>query len=176
MSTKLSNLVRVNLGSGQRKFGTYDYPWLNVDVNPKWEPDLVADGAHLDTIADESCCYVVLHHVLEHFGCGEADAMLKECYRILAPGGSLIVCVPDLRALAKAWLKGDINDWIYVINLYGAYMDSEADRHKWGYSTSSLHQTLASAGFNKIGSFDWREIEGSAIAKDWWILAMEGVK
>jgi len=172
-------MLRVNLGSGQRKFGTPEHPWLNVDCNPKWEPDLLADGADLSIIASDTAEYVVLHHVLEHFGLGEADAMLKECYRILAPGGSLIVCVPDLRELARAWLRGKINDYIYCVNLYGAYMDDEADRHKFGYSENSLGLTLVTCTdkvWHSVKPFDWREIEGANIAKDWWILAMEAVK
>ena len=148
-----------------------------MDCNPKWEPDLLADGADLSLIASESAEYVVLHHTLEHFGCGEADAMLKECYRILAPGGRLIVCVPDLRALAKAWLKGDIDDYIYCVNIYGAYMDDEADRHKWGYSSLSLGSMLLMVGkWKTVRLFDYRPIEGASIAKDFWILAMECVK
>ena len=170
-------MLRVNLGSGQRKFGTPEHPWLNVDCNPKWEPDLLADGADLSIIASDTAEYVVLHHVLEHFGLGEADAMLKECYRILAPGGSLIVCVPDLKALSKAWLKCQITDYIYCVNLYGAYMDDEADRHKWGYGRDSLTETIAHAGpWNIVDLFNWREIEGANISKDWWILGIEAWK
>ena len=170
-------MLRVNLGSGQRKFGTPEHPWLNVDCNPKWEPDLLADAADLSLIGNETAEYVVLHHVLEHFGLGEADAMLKECYRILAPGGSLIACVPNLKTLAKWWLKGDINDYTYCVNLYGAYMDDEADRHKWGYWSATLMQTISSAGkWSMIGGFDWRNIDGANIASDWWILGIEARK
>ena len=170
-------MLRVNLGSGQRKFGTPEHPWLNVDVNPKWEPDLLADGADLSIIASDTAEYVVLHHVLEHFGLGEADAMLKECYRILVKGGSLIVCVPDIRKLAKAWLRGDISDYIYCVNLYGAYMDDEADRHKWGYDGNTLIETLfAAAPWHKMDGFDWRPIEGANIASDFWILGIEARK
>jgi len=169
--------LRINLGSGQRKFGTPEHPWLNVDVNPKWEPDLLADGADLSIIASDTAEYVVLHHVLEHFGLGEADTMLKECYRILAPGGSLIVCVPNLRELARAWLRGEITDYIYCVNLYGAYMDDEADRHKWGFGPSSLIQTLfESSAWGQVKAFDYRTIDGANIAKDFWILALEAVK
>jgi predicted SAM-dependent methyltransferase len=167
-------MKRYNLCSGQRPFGK---PFVNVDVQAKWKPDLLADCRDLSMIESESTDMVVIHHGLEHFGLGEADSMLKECYRILVKGGSLIVCVPDLRELAKAWLRGSISDYIYCVNLYGAYMNDEADRHKWGMWEPTLRQTLEDAGYWKdLKRFDFRKIEGASIAKDWWVLAMEAVK
>lgn len=164
----------INLCSGQRKFQT---PWINVDVNDKWEPDVVADGASMPMFADNSAEMIVIHHGLEHFGLGEADAMLRECHRILKPGGSLIVTVPDLRALADAWIAGRITDYIYCVNLYGAYMDDEADRHKFGFHIASLKRTLAGvATWSSVKAFDFRAIPGADIAADWWIIGAEAIK
>ena len=56
-----------------------------------------------------------------------ADSMLRECYRILSPGGSLIATTPDLDALAHAWLEGRISDYIYCVQIFGAYRDNEGD-------------------------------------------------
>lgn len=164
-------VLRINLGSGQRKFAG----WVNVDINPRWEPDIVADGANMPMFADASADLIVSHHNLEHYGCGEAAPMLRECHRILAPEGSLIVCVPDMRALAQGWLQGRVTTQIYITNVYGAYMDSEADRHKWGFDELSLRDFLLSCGYARVKPFDWREIPGADIARDWWILAMEAV-
>jgi predicted SAM-dependent methyltransferase len=164
----------INLGSGQRKFGA---GWTNIDIQEKWSPDIVADGAHLDMIPNESAEMVVLHHVLEHFGLGEADQMLKECWRVLAPGGSLIVCVPDLKALVKRWVLGQITDYIFLVNLMGAYMGDEADRHRWHYTRQTLEETIRKAGeWSRVESFNYRPIEGADISKDWWILSIEAVK
>ncbi len=169
--------LRINLGSGQRKFGSPQAPWVNVDCNPKWEPDIVASGDSLPMFLDGSADVVVLHHVLEHFGSSEAEPLVKECWRILEPGGSLIITIPDLRELALGWLNGKISDWIYFTNLYGAWMGNEADRHKAGYSMTSLQEFLHNcASWSRVGRFDWREIPGASVAKDWWILDCEAVK
>ncbi len=165
-------MTRYNLCSGQRPFGK---PFINIDVQEKWNPDIVADCSDLSMIGSETSDMIVIHHGLEHFGCGEADAMLKECYRMLAPGGSLLVFVPNMRALAQRWLARQIDDQIYFTNLYGAYMGDDADRHRWGFSDVSLWDTLGSS-WAKIKPFDWREIPGADIARDWWILGMEAVK
>lgn len=167
-------MIRINLGSGQRPFKG----WTNVDVNPKWNPDVVADGAHMPMFEDGSVEVIVSHQNYEHYGLGEADAMVRECYRILRPGGSLIVTTPDLDALVRAWLAGKIDDYIFCVNLYGAYQDSEADRHKWLYTARTLDQALMKAApWSFIKALDpWRDLPGADIARDWWILGLEAIK
>jgi len=171
----------INCGSGQRPFhSTPEVHWLNVDSVEKWKPGLLCDGAHLphcDNIVD----YFVLHHVLEHFGCGEAAGLIKEAHRVLKPGGSLIVCVPDMAALNHGWFTGKIDTQIYMTNVYGAYMGHEEDRHKWGYSGGSLLKFIVTClpregTFTEVIPFDFRPIPGADIARDWWILGIEARK
>lgn len=171
--TKLKNL-RINLGSGQRPFSE---KFINVDIEDRWKPHVVADGANMPLFPDGSAELIILSHTLEHYGCNEANAMLAECYRILRPDGSLIVSVPELKALAQGWLKGRIDDETYIINLYGAFMGSEADRHKFGFTVPTLVKTLNSvANWSEVRAFNYREIPGMDLARDWWILAMEAIK
>ena len=171
--------LRLNCGSGQRPFGTTGYgAWVNVDIQKRWNPDVVADIRSMPMFEDNSAEYIVLHHCLEHVGLGELDDGIRECYRILTPGGSLIVTVPDLSELTKAWLRGTIDDYTFCVNLYGAYMGDESDRHRWAYTGKTLAEALRKAeeGWSEIKSFDWRPIEQSSIAKDFWILGVEAVK
>ncbi len=165
--------MRLNLGSGQRKFGP---DWINVDTQAKWEPDVALDGAqYLAQLHPGEVSMICLHHVLEHYGCGEADSLLRECHRVLAPNGSLLIFVPDMRALSEAWREGRLSDQVYMTNIYGAYMGDEADRHKWGFTEQTLKDTLYRIGF-RVLSFDWRKIPGADIAKDFWILGVEAIK
>jgi predicted SAM-dependent methyltransferase len=168
-------MKRLNLCSGQRPFSA---PWINVDSQEKWGPDVVADCREMPMFEDNSADLIVIHHGAEHFGCGEANGMVEESQRILVPGGSLLIFVPDMRALAQRWLSKQITTQIYMTNVYGAYMSSEDDRHKWGYDYDSLYRflTFRFTKWQAVKAFDWREIPGADIAKDWWILGMEAVK
>jgi len=168
----------LNVGSGQRKFHDADnMTWINIDTNDKWSPDVIADGSSMPMFQDGGADYIVLHHVLEHFGCGEAGPLIRECHRILKPFGSLLVFVPNLRELASMWQEGRLSTQVYATNLYGAYMDNEADRHKWGYDPASLKDfLLTSASWRSYYRFDWRPIEGADIAADRWILGVEAIK
>jgi len=167
-------MLKLNLGSGQRPFAK---PWLNVDLQPKWKPDIVADCADLSgEVKDGSCELVVLSHVLEHFGCGAGLAMQNEAFRMLAPGGSLIVSVPDMRALSQGWLLGKLDTETYMINVYGAYMGDEADRHKFGFTRETLETHLWQNRWAEVKMFDYRTVPGMSLARDWWILAMEAIR
>jgi ubiquinone/menaquinone biosynthesis C-methylase UbiE len=138
-------------------------------------PDVICDGAHLP-YADESADYFVLHHVVEHFGCGEAGGLIREAHRVLRDGGSLIVTVPDLRELAMGWLTERITTQIYTTCLMGAFMGYEEDRHRWNFDRDSLKEFLrASAAWKHVGDFDFRKIPGADIAQDWWILGVEAI-
>lgn len=172
--------LRINLGSGQRKFGTTEYPWVNVDCQPKWEPDICAD-ALATGLPDECAEVVVLHHVLEHFDLCRADDLLRECHRLLQPQGSVIITVPDLRALFNHWVTGRIDDYTLCVNLYGAYMGDPADLHRWGYCAKSLETKLRTVlrtknNWRVVLPFDFRKIPGADIASAWWILGWEAVK
>jgi predicted SAM-dependent methyltransferase len=174
--------IGFNIGSGQRPFtSTEDVTWINIDSQPKWNPDVVCSGSQLVDkagfrIQDNTVDYVVLHHVLEHFGCGEGAGLVTEAYRVLKPGGSLLVFVPDMAALADRWFSDKISTQIYMTNVYGAYMGSEDDRHKWGYTESTLEEFLHTCA-------EWQHVfpptyfpAGADIARDWWILELECVK
>src|SRR5580693_5511590 len=176
-----AQMIGLNVGSGQRRFtSTPEIEWINIDKvsRPGHEPDLVCDGAHLP-YEDNSVDYVVLHHVLEHFGCGEAKNLIDEAFRVLRLKGKLIVCVPDIAALAHRWLEGNrgISTQIFMTNVYGAYMGHEEDRHKWGYDTRSLSLFIVGERcWREIDHFNFRAIPGADIARDFWVLAVEATK
>jgi len=91
--------VKLNLGSGDNKMET-DQGWVNVDISPRSDPDVVFD---LETFPwpwrDDSCEQVYMMHVLEHLG---QDAkvffgIIKELYRVCAPGARIHIRVPHPR-------------------------------------------------------------------------------
>lgn len=175
----------VNVGSGQRPFHSVigeEMVWVNIDCVAREgmpRPDLICDASNLKPyVGDSTVDYVVLHHVLEHFGCGEGVGLIREAHRVLKKEGRLLVFVPDLRKLAGLYLNGELSTQLYATNLYGAYMGNEADRHKWGFDQDHLLNFLMmSARWEHIMAFDWRTIPGADIAHDdRWILGMEAIK
>jgi predicted SAM-dependent methyltransferase len=174
-------MMGYNLGSGQRRFesvpGVID--WINVDIisrPPDQVPDVICKIEDLpEMFGTGNADYVVAHHLCEHWGLGEFP--FRTCYDLLKPGGSLLIFIPDIRALAIRWLEGGISDYIYVVNLMGAYMGLETDRHKWHHTANSLGKALYEcADWTAYITFDWRTVPGMNAARDWWIMSMEAVK
>lgn len=166
--------TKLNCGSGQRPFGE---GWINIDINPRWNPDLVADWNNLEMFEDGSMDLVVSCHSIEHAGCGESDGFIREAHRVLRDGGSLIVLVPDMKALAQRWLSGGIDEQIYMTNVYGAYMGHEEDRHRWGWSRQGLVDNLRRiAKWSDVHAFNDRVIPEADIPSDWWMTSLECVK
>lgn len=168
--------LMLNVGSGQRPF---DKPWINVDCQSRWNPDVCIRGEDIvKHFGSMSADVIVLHHVLEHYGCGEAKDLLNACHEALTPDGKLLVFVPDMNALARMWQMGRLTTQVYMTNLYGAYMGDEADRHKWGYTRESLRLLLMGCGFSLVvpaghlGSVP----DGADIAIDDWIIYTEAWK
>ena len=111
--------LRLNLGCGAR----HHPAWLNLDVAPQ-SPDVHQHDLR-DPLPfnDHSCAVVYCSHVLEHFARADAPPFLRECHRVLLPGGILRVVVPDLETIAR----------LYVRHLDRALSgDAEAARrHEW---------------------------------------------
>jgi len=176
----MNNGLRINVGSGQRPFADF----INLDIQEKWrQPALDKGGEFLlgdmgqMPFPDGSASLVVSNHTLEHCGCNEAAPFVKEAHRVLRPGGSLLIFVPDMLALAKRYIEGSMSTQLYMTSVYGAFMGDPHDRHAWGYDRGSLHDFLrSSAPWKKVVWFDWRDIPGMDAGKDWWILDAEAVK
>lgn len=172
-------MIGLNVGSGQRRFEICEeMHWCNVDllVRPDQHPDVQADGFYLP-FRDGCADWVVLHHVLEHFGCNEGAGLVRECWRILRHAGRLLVCVPNARALARRWLDGGITDYIFAVNIMGAYQGDEADRHRWLYTPESLWFFLEETCSWTLMDYNYNtEPPGADIARDWWTLEVVCVK
>lgn len=96
---------------------------------------------------DEVRCW----QVLEHLTPSQAPRALEGFWRVLNPGGTLDLEVPDVAAIVNGWHRGDLG-WVDMLrNLYGsespAMPDDHYNAHRWGWSEATLHDALVLAGF-----------------------------
>jgi SAM-dependent methyltransferase len=109
----------LNLGCGSR----FHAAWTNVDFVPADPAVLRHDLRQGIPFPDEEFDVVYHSHVLEHFSKASGPQLLRECFRVLKPGGTIRVAVPDLERIAKT----------YVQTLEQAATGSEQGRlnHEW---------------------------------------------
>ena len=95
------NIINADFFSHLKPFKTYTTP------KPQWQLDLRYPLLCPDNAFDG----VFSEHVLEHLYIDEALLLLKEIFRILKPGGTLRLSVPDLDFRVKEYLadKQDVN-------------------------------------------------------------------
>ena len=95
------NLQQLNLGCGQR----FLPHWTNLDFVGQ-EPSVRSHDLRKPLPFQDGRFAIVYHsHVLEHLTQHDARRLLRECHRVLAPGGVLRVVVPDLEQKARLYLS-----------------------------------------------------------------------
>ena len=93
--------LKINLGSGHWKFDG----WVNVDIDHDSQPDVVANLAAELPFADGAARLMHTEDFIDQLELEKAAAFLRECHRVLAPGGILRVLTPDMQKLAQLYLN-----------------------------------------------------------------------
>jgi predicted SAM-dependent methyltransferase len=128
--------------------------WEILNAIPGPHVDHAGNARDLSRFADGTFAALYASHVLEHFDyMGELFNALKEWMRVLEPGGTLYVSVPDLDVLAALFLKKDqfSMDERFEIQrmMFGGHI-SPHDYHQVGLNAEFLTVFLKGAGFVDI--------------------------
>jgi len=158
--------MKVEIGAGARKRPG----WIAVDLNPKFA-DVEGDALRLP-FADGEVEELRAVDVLEHVSYRHTDDALKEWARVLRPGGSLYVQVPDAETIFGWFVSHDTRlrkmedrnctslegaQWrLLGGHDDGTYADASAgDDWRWNahyslWSRLSLAEALHVAGFDVL--------------------------
>jgi SAM-dependent methyltransferase len=202
-----NRLLRLNLGCG-----LLTHPgWINVDgswnarlakhrilrwavfslgilpaekAKVPWSSDIfVHDIRKPLPFPDCSADAVYASHVLEHLYREQGQQLIRESFRVLAPGGIVRIVVPDLNTIIREYLgdrpfgelspaenalpPGDLlNERLLMrwpapprrnvlMRVYEAWQDFHS--HKWMFDQKSLSSLIQSAGFVDVVRRDYSE-------------------
>ncbi len=86
------------------------------------------------------------YHVIEHLPHPVVRSGLEHWYRLLTPGGKLILECPDLDKALREYLDGNEER---LFNIFGRQR-FPGDAHLFGYNASRLCKLLESVGFTEV--------------------------
>ena len=114
-NTKEPFLRKKNLNIGAGRF-RHPY-WTNVDFNSDWYKRFNMK-IHINhdlfsrkqiPINDNEVNLIYCSHTIEHIDDSSALFLLKECYRLLKPGGGVRFTMPNINLLYDAFLRDDLD-------------------------------------------------------------------
>ncbi|HSV36432.1 MAG TPA: methyltransferase domain-containing protein [Ramlibacter sp.] len=164
LQRRVRTLRYLDLGCGRNTHSDF----INLDY--LWSPgvDLCWDIVQPLPLRDASLQGIFSEHCLEHFSLPTAVTILRECRRILAPGGTLRVVVPDGEAYMRTYCRhldgdtsqsfpfaqqdqlGDLSSPILSLNRV-FYQDRDSPYgHRFMYDFHVLDLPLRRAGFDSV--------------------------
>lgn len=147
-------MIKINLGCGERPIKGF----LNVDARKIKGIEFPNTRIeNMPCFKNDYADHIYACHVLEHLPRTMTFRVLCEWNRVLKPGGTLRLAVPDWDATVRYYRKtGDMEN---VLNwVYGGREHPE-NWHYRIFNFSSLKTLLWESGFKRIKRYDWRTTE-----------------
>jgi predicted SAM-dependent methyltransferase len=136
--------IRLNLGCGS----SYRPGYVNVDLFDHCVADSFSDVEKLH-YEPASVDEIVADQLIEHFDLVHCRYLLAGWFRILRPGGTMVLETPDLEAALRKLVKSRPDEQVSTLQwLYG--IDSSGLQHKGGFTFDILKCVLTETGFEKI--------------------------
>lgn len=151
--------------------------WLNSDKYPVSSNVMYLDAARRFPFPDDTFAYVYSEHMIGSLSIRQAQTMLIECFRTLAPGGKIRVATLDIEFLIdlyenpnKSGLIQQYMEWfqvqtgmqcnggIFILNNFAKLYGIE-----FIYDEPTLRDVMETAGFSHIIKRDMNESGDDAL-------------
>jgi predicted SAM-dependent methyltransferase len=156
-----SERPKLLLGTGPLPIHPYHFKWIDdtwllidkyVDDRRVWKMDVGALA-----FKDNSIGKIYTSHLLEHISHVQVPATLAEWFRVLEPGGTIHINVPDFEWAAKYFLAVEHNPFMRRSKAYPTqesmwkvfygWQQDEGDYHRAGFTQKTLKKLLIQVGF-----------------------------
>jgi len=184
---------KLEIGPGKNRINGFE------TLNAVWSrnTDYIYNASKKLPFKDNTFNLIYASHILEHIPWYKSEKTIQEWARILKPGGTIEIWVPDALKIAKAFIKAEESDsvefkldgWfkfnpeknsaIWFNGRIFSYGDGKGNKrsfnwHMSAYSTGLLSKLLNDSGFNQIEIMDINQVRG--YNHGWINLGIKGVK
>lgn len=149
--------MKLHLGCGKRFIPGF----VHIDAVEYEHLDHVATIDNLSFIGSNTIDLIYTCHVLEHFRRKDVNRVLTEWLRVLKPGGTMRISVPDFSKLCEVYKK--YNDINLVIGPIFGRQDYLYNIHYNVFDEKSLSALLIDCGYQDPRRYDWQDTEHADI-------------
>ena len=103
---------------------------------------------------DNYADYIECLEALEHLPFRQVEVALREMYRVLKPGGKMVLMVPDMDDMCRGWLEKvtdkvfDHNTFFGLIQQFFGNQIHDGEYHKAGFTQTYLKGVINAVGFS----------------------------
>jgi len=160
------NDLKLHLGCGGKTLAG----WINIDMQLKSEILTMKLPRGLKRFDESSARCIYTSHFLEHLEYPrDALEFVKQCYRILIPGGGLRIVVPGIEKIISAYVRDNRDffklqeemhpSWCTTKLEHLMYALQQDGQHKFGYDFETMGKLLSQAGFKNIVQSGYNQSE-----------------
>lgn len=194
--------LKVHLGCGD----DIRVGWVNIDLVPilprRIDPSAHANATFINydlrlglPLEDGSCDFVYSSHFFEHLEYEHGLKLMRDCYRMLRPGGVFRIVLPNLRGFFEAYLRGEKEYFDGFDPFVSAHLPSveesgtktlidyvnvgtyQSGEHKYIYDEEKLELILRRVGYGSVATSSYREgIDQDVPVRRRYSFYMEAVK
>ena len=132
--------MKLNLGCGT----DYREGFVNIDNRTDIKVDKNCDVSMLP-FPDGCIEHILANDILEHFSYREVEKVLKEWVRVLSPGGTIRIMVPNLKKIYSQYADGTITPGRVVELLFGG------QTYPGNFHHAGFDRTIVKNLFKKCG-------------------------
>ena len=144
-------MIKLHLGCGDNIIPGY----INVDL--EYSPGIVPCDAQNLCYPSAYADLIYASHLLEHFSRHTYKRVLREWIRVLKPGGTLRLAVPDFdQAILHYETTHKLED---IMGLVVGGQKNDYDYHKVIFTYDKLKKDLESLGMRRVRYWDWRNTD-----------------
>ncbi|MFC1841263.1 methyltransferase domain-containing protein [Thermodesulfobacteriota bacterium] len=139
------NMRFIHLGCG----GVNHKDFINVDLRLYPHVHYVRDITDLSIFPDGFADLIYVCHSLEHISHLKVGTVLEEWVRVLKPGGTLRVSVPDFDSMVQIYEENEKDLDLIIRPLMGA-QDFPANFHYTSFNEKTLSRHFFNAGLKNV--------------------------